>query len=165
MNDNIQKKGTSSSLSFGEGWGEAACGAICGEAIYELIPQRPPIVMVDKFYGIEGDKSFSGLTITEENIFCQDDILQETGVIEHIAQSAAARVGYIAMEQKEPVPLGFIGSVDKMKIYDLPRVGSELKTTITVMQEVGDITLIAAETKSGELLMAEGRMKIFLKKE
>jgi len=136
-----------------------------GEEIFQLIPQRPPIVMVDKFYGVEGDTSCSGLTVTAENLFCKDGVLQETGVIEHIAQSAAARVGYIALQQKEPVPLGFIGSVDKMKIYHLPTVGNELKTEITVMQEVGDITLISAQVKSEETLIAEGRMKIFLKKE
>lgn len=136
-----------------------------GEEIFQLIPQRPPIVMVDKFYGVEGDTSCSGLTVTAENLFCKDGVLQETGVIEHIAQSAAARVGYIALKQKEPVPLGFIGSVDKMKIYHLPTVGNELKTEITVMQEVGDITLISAQVKSEETLIAEGRMKIFLKKE
>lgn len=135
------------------------------EEILQLIPQRPPIVMVDKFFGMEGEQSFSGLTVTAENIFCQDGVLQEAGVIEHIAQSAAARVGYIALQQKEPVPLGFIGSVDKMKIHQLPIAGNELRTTITVMQEVGDITLISAETKSEEALIAEGRMKIFLKKE
>ena len=136
-----------------------------GEEIFQLIPQRPPIVMVDKFYGVEGDTSCSGLTVTAENLFCKDGVLQETGVIEHIAQSAAARVGYIALQQKEPVPLGFIGSVDKMKIYHLPTVDNELKTEITVMQEVGDITLVSAQVKSEETLIAEGRMKIFLKKE
>ncbi|NDV81062.1 hydroxymyristoyl-ACP dehydratase [Bacteroides sp. 51] len=136
-----------------------------GEEIFQLLPQRPPIVMIDKFYGVEEEKSFSGLTVTAENLFCQNGMLQETGVIEHIAQSAAARVGYIALLEKAPVPLGFIGSVDKMKIHQLPVVGSELKTEITVMQEVGDITLISAQVKSEDTLIAEGRMKIFLKKE
>lgn len=136
-----------------------------GEEIFQLLPQRPPIVMIDTFYGVEDEKSFSGLTVAAENIFCQDGMLQETGVIEHIAQSAAARVGYIALQQKEPVPLGFIGSVDKMRIHQLPAVGNELKTEITVMQEVGDITLISAQVKSEDTLIAEGRMKIFLKKE
>lgn len=134
-----------------------------GEEIFQLIPQRPPIVMVDKFYGMEGEQSFSGLTVSAENMFCQDGVLQDTGIIEHIAQSAAARVGYIALQKKEPVPLGFIGSVDKMKIHHLPAVNSELRTVITVMQEVGDITLISAQVTSEETLIAEGRMKIFLK--
>lgn len=133
--------------------------------IYQLIPQRPPIVMVDAFFGIEENQSYSGLTVTEDNMFCQTGRLQEPGIIEHIAQSAAARIGYIYLQQNEPVPLGFIGSVDKLRIEHLPEVGSKLYTEITVVQELFDITLIAAKVKSGETLVAECKMKIFLKKE
>ena len=41
---------------------------IHGEGILGLIPQRPPIVMVDSFFGIEENCSYSGLTITSDNI-------------------------------------------------------------------------------------------------
>ncbi len=136
-----------------------------GEDILKLIPQRSPIVMVDSFYGIEGDSSYAGLTVTTDNLFCLDGQLQEAGIIEHIAQSAAARIGYLYTQQEEAVPLGFIGSVDKLKLYKLPQAGSKLITEITIIQEVGDITLIAAKTQVDETLIAECRMKIFLKKE
>ena len=79
---------------------------ISGEGILNLIPQRPPIVMVDSFCGIEDNCSYSGLTVTDDNIFCQEGKLQEAGIIEHIAQSAAARIGYIYLQKNEPVPLG-----------------------------------------------------------
>lgn len=138
---------------------------ICGDDILKLIPQRPPIVMVDSFFGIEEDRSYSGLTVTADNIFCEAGKLQETGLIEHIAQSAAARIGYLYTQKGEEVPLGFIGSVDKLKVYSLPEIGMKLFTEITVVQEVFDITLIAAQVKAGEELMAECRMKIFIKKE
>ena len=139
---------------------------ICqGEELFRLIPQRPPMVMIDRFYGIEENTSWSGLTVTTDNLFCRDGVLQETGIIEHIAQSAAARVGYIYMLRKEPVPLGFIGSVDKLKIYNLPEAGMKLFTEITVVQEVFDITLISAQVKAEEELIAECKMKIFIKKE
>ena len=136
-----------------------------GEEILRLIPQRPPIVLIDCFYGIEGDHSYAGLTVTPDNLFCQNGQLQEAGMIEHIAQSAAARIGYLYTQKGEAVPLGFIGSVDKLKLYELPRTGNRLLTELTVVQEVGDITLIAARTYTGEVLLAECRMKIFLKKE
>lgn len=42
---------------------------IQGEGILNLIPQRPPIVMVDSFFGIEKNHSYSGLTVTADNIF------------------------------------------------------------------------------------------------
>ena len=133
--------------------------------------------MVDSFFGIEENHSYSGLTVTADNIFCgtgeqqegseQPEIgkLQEAGIIEHIAQSAAARIGFLYTRQGEKVPLGFIGSVDKLKIYDLPKIGMKLFTEITVVQEVFDITLISAQVKVEEELIAECRMKIFIKKE
>ena len=138
---------------------------IHGEGILGLIPQRPPIVMVDSFFGIEENCSYSGLTITSDNIFCEAGKLQEPGIIEHIAQSAAARIGFIYTRQGAQVPLGFIGSVDKLKIYNLPEVGMKLFTENTVVQEVFDITLVSAQVKAGEELIAECRMKIFIKKE
>ena len=41
---------------------------IQGEGILNLIPQRPPIVMVDSFFGIEKNHSYSGLTVTADNL-------------------------------------------------------------------------------------------------
>lgn len=137
----------------------------CNEGIEQLIPQRSPIIMVDKFFGIEDHHSFSGLTVTADNLFCEDGKLQEAGIIEHIAQSAAARIGYLYLLQKQEVPLGFIGSVDKLKLQALPDTGTELFTEITVVQEVFDITLIAAVVKANEQVIAECQMKIFIKKE
>lgn len=137
---------------------------IQGEGILNLIPQRPPIVMVDTFYGIENDCSYSGLTITPDNIFCQEGKLQEAGIIEHIAQSAAARIGYIYLQKDEPVPLGFIGSVDKLTIHNLPEIGQILSTEITIIQEVFDITLVSACVSTPDKVIAECRMKIFLEK-
>lgn len=134
-----------------------------GDDILTLIPQRQPIVMVDRFLGIENDVSRSELTIKLDNIFCENGCLNESGVIEHIAQSAAARVGYICLQNSEPVPLGFIGSVDKMKFHRLPAVGECLSTQISIIQEVMDITLIKAQVSSGEQPVAECNMKIVLK--
>lgn len=136
-----------------------------GEDILQLIPQRPPMVLVDCFFGIEGNNSYTGFTVAPTHLFCRDGVLQEPGVIEHIAQSAAARIGYIYTQKHEAVPLGFIGSVDKLKIHRLPQIGTELFTEITVVQEVFDITLVAAQVSVGQQLIAECRMKIFLKKE
>lgn len=135
------------------------------DEILKLIPQRDPIVMVDCFYGIDKEFSYTGLTIHESNIFCNNGVFSECGIIEHIAQSAAARVGYIHTSNNEPVPLGFIGSVDKMTIHSLPAKGDTLHTTLKIEQEVFDITMVSATVRVGETLIAEGLLKIFLKKE
>ena len=46
-----------------------------------------------------------------------------------------------------------------MKLFRLPSAGAELYTGITIVQEVFDITLITAEVKENDELLAECRMK------
>lgn len=137
-----------------------------GDEILQLIPQRPPMVMIDRFFGIEENKSIGGLLVSYENTFFENGHLQITGVIEHIAQVAAARIGYISIYlNKEPIPLGFIASVDKLTVHNLPKSADYLITTITIIQEVGDITLISATSKASGRPVTECQMKIFIKKE
>ena len=138
---------------------------ISGEAIKEYIPQREPIVMVDAFYGIVDNKSFSGLTVKEENILIENGLLSEAGIVEHIAQSCALRVGFIYRQQQLPIPTGYIGAIKNMKILNLPQKGQNLFTTITVLQEIFDITLVSVEVKAAQTLIATGEMKIFLDKQ
>ncbi len=135
-----------------------------GEEILSLIPQRHPIVMVDAFYGADEVLSYSGLTITPGNIFCENNTLREPGLIEHVAQSAAARVGYLCMKQNIPVPVGFIGAIKNFQIYRLPVTGETLHTTIKIEQDFMDITLISAKVMIAEEMISECEMKIFLQK-
>lgn len=139
---------------------------LSSDELLTLIPQRSPIVMVNRFYGIDEEASYTGLKVEATNLFCRaDGRLDECGVTEHIAQSAAARVGYLCIQKGEPVPLGFIGSVNKMTYHALPQVGDELYTTIRVKQEIFDITLISATVRVKDTLIAEGELKIVLKKD
>lgn len=133
-----------------------------GDEILKFIPQRAPIVMVDEFFGVQENVSGSGLTVCEDNIFCEKGELQEGGIIEHVAQSAAMRVGYVYRSRGEEVPIGFIGAVNDLKIYSLPRAGETLRTRLTVEQEVFNITLVSAEVTVGDRKAAECRMKIYL---
>ena len=130
--------------------------------ILELIPQRAPIVMVDKFLGIKEGVSYTQFDVREDNIMVEEGVLSECGLIEHIAQSAAARVGYIFRSQNQNVPIGYIGSVNKFSVESLPPVGSQINTEVTVLQEVGGISLIEAVCKVADEVIAGCRMKIFL---
>ena len=53
---------------------------IQGEGILNLIPQRPPIVMVDSFFGIEENHSYSGLTLTAKPENCKRQELSNTSL-------------------------------------------------------------------------------------
>lgn len=132
-------------------------------SITELIPQRAPIVMIDNFLGLEeGNVSRSCLTVRADNLFVTEGRLDECGLIEHVAQSAAARMGYICLEAGKAVPLGYIGSVDDFCLITHARVNETIVTEITILQEVFNISLIKARCRVGERYIATCKMKIFL---
>ncbi len=130
--------------------------------IEELIPQRVPIVMVDRLTSIEEGVSYTELEVRADNLFVERGVLSECGLIEHIAQSAAARIGYLFRTRGEAVPIGYIGSVNQFALGRLPRVGKRLTTSIRVLQEVYQVSLVEAEVRSGEEVVASSHMKIFL---
>ncbi len=130
--------------------------------ILELIPQRPPIVMVDKLLRVDGNFSLTLLNIKEDNIFCRNGKFTEPGIIENIAQSAAAKAGYLCKKEDADVRLGFIGNIKNLHIYLLPETGNELYTEIIHENEIMGVTIITAKSKCNDQLVAECEMKIFL---
>lgn len=136
---------------------------LTGEELYRLIPQRPPIVMVDTFFETDDESARTGLHIQADNIFCREGTLQEPGLVEHVAQSAAAFAGYAPYTRGESPKLGFIGEVKKFKIARLPKAGEMLTTVLKVLGEAAGVTLIAAETCVGDESVATCQMKIFIK--
>ena len=136
---------------------------LTGEELYKLIPQRSPIVMVDTFFQANTDGADTGLHITPNNLFLKNEVLQECGLIEHVAQSAAAFAGYIPYTQGEQPKLGFIGEVKKFKISHLPHTGDFIRTHLQVLGEAAGVTLIKAETTCQGEISATGQMKIFIK--
>jgi len=127
------------------------------------MPQRDPIVMVDKIYDAEGDTAHTGLSVKQDNYFIeQDGRMAEPGLIEHIAQSASAFMGHKALIAGQPLPVGYIGEVKKFHCYVRPAVSDELITTVTLGAEVNGVTLMTGETRCGETLVADTQMKLFV---
>ena len=136
---------------------------ITGEEILEYIPQRPPGVMVDSFYGIdERGCARSGLTVTADNLFVADGVLDECGIVEHIAQSAARRAGFMNPTLGRRGARGVIGARDARKGAVQPPVSSRLVTQNMVEQTVMNVTLLSARTECDGKPVAECRMKIYL---
>ena len=129
--------------------------------ILELLPQRPPFVMVDHLTDYSETQSICDLTIRPENVFCENGEFASAGLIEHIAQTCAARLGYYnKYVLKTGVRLGFIGEVKDLSINRLPREGETIETTIVVVQEIFDVTLVTAEVRVGTEVVATTRLKI-----
>ena len=132
--------------------------------ILTLIPQRTPIVMVDTLWEYTPTEGVAGLTIAPNNLFVQQGIFLESGLIEHIAQSIALHKGYYYYLNGKPAPMGYIGAIKHIEIHKLPPVGAHIKTSITIVQEFMDVTLVRIETFLEEVCIAQGEMKTVLAK-
>jgi predicted hotdog family 3-hydroxylacyl-ACP dehydratase len=129
-----------------------------------LIPQRFPFVMVDKLYSYSETELVSGFTVQEDAIFFEKDCFVESGLIEHMAQSVALHTGYQFYLRKEQAPTGYIGSIKDIEIKKLPQLHDEIRTTVSILQEFGGITLVDVVSTLNDVEIAKGQMKTVLAK-
>lgn len=132
--------------------------------ITEYIPQKNPMVMIDTLNYCEGSVTTTEFEIRTDNIFVKDGYLHEPGIIENIAQTAAVKAGYEVKKLGSEPLVGFIGAVKNLVIYDLPKVGDVIETTVTIKMEVMGVTLIDGATKCNGKKIAVCEMKIFIQK-
>ena len=133
-------------------------------SIEDLIPQKKPFVMVDKLLQYSEDKIIAGLTISENNIFTKNTLFTEPGLIEHMAQTIALHTGYQYYLRNLPAPTGYIGSIKKVEIKKLPKLGEKIKTTVSVLHEIMGVTLVNISVELDNEEIAFGEMKTVLAK-
>jgi predicted hotdog family 3-hydroxylacyl-ACP dehydratase len=135
---------------------------VAKEHITEYIPQAQPIVMIDTLTYCEGNTTKTTFKVEEGTIFVKNGILHEPGIIENIAQTAAAKAGYEVKKHGAEPLLGFIGAVKDLKIFAFPKVGETLETTVVIKTEVMGVTLIEGFSVCNGNKIAECEMKIFI---
>ena len=128
----------------------------------ELIPQRPPFVMIDRLVSSDAVFSVTELEVRPDNLFVDNGRMTAAGLVENIAQTCAARIGYINLNSGEAVKIGVIGSISNLNIARTPKVGEHLVTTIKLLEEVCQVTLVEAMVKSDDEVLAQCNMKIAL---
>jgi len=143
---------------------------LASDQVLKMIPQKPPMVMIDSLLEHDEIRSLSSFNILSENIFCSNNLFTEPGLIENVAQTAAIRAGYLGLQKAKkqgaelngPV-LGYIASVKNCVIHKLPESNSKIYTEIIVEREVLNVSLINAKVFNDNQLFLECEMKIFQK--
>jgi predicted hotdog family 3-hydroxylacyl-ACP dehydratase len=132
------------------------------EIAQQYIPQKPPFVFIDSIIKCDNSEITSSFKIESNQILVYNNELSEGGIIENIAQTAAAGVGYMYKSRNQEIPNGFIGSVKNLKIDRLPRIGEILTTRIQILQEIFGITLVKGDIFISSEKIACAELKIIL---
>ena len=135
--------------------------------IHALLPQRVPFVMVGQLTAFEMSHLESTFTIPADNLFVDHGEFSAAGMIENVAQTCAARIGYVNVYiLKKKVAPGVIGATRNLKVEALAGVGHTLHTTVEIKEEVFGMMLIAAAIRcEGRLLLTTETMIATIERE
>ena len=132
-------------------------------AIGGILPQREPFLFVDRLESYDDRETVTSFTVPAEHLLVADGYLTAPGVLENMAQSSAARIGYLCKYILHvPVRIGYIGAIRKFRVYRLPAVGETLTTTVILREDVFGISLADVTVRVGEEVIAEAALKTAL---
>lgn len=140
--------------------------------IHDYLPHREPMLMVDFIVNINAENVETVFTIKEDNIFIDNGVFCEAGLIENAAQTCSSIVArsYFVDDDQCDIPdvdvIGFISSVRTIHIHALPKAGCAITTTAHLISrfDTGMYTTCMMSCKSyceGELLL-EGEINLFI---
>lgn len=130
--------------------------------ILQYIPQRSPFVMIDNIVKADRTISETNFTIREGHLFVEDGKLTEPGLVENMAQTAAAGTGFSLQQQGKEVPVGFLGALKALNILDLPTVGDTITTEVSFKMQVMNVHIVQGRVFNHGKEIANCELKIFL---
>lgn len=129
-----------------------------------ILLQEPPFRFVDRLDRFDREEVVTSFTVPADGPLVEDGCLTEAGLVENMAQSSAARIGYISVYiDHVPVRIGYLGQVKNLEINRLPCCGEVLSTTVRLRQNVFGITLVEARVCQGEETVAQAAVKTALR--
>lgn len=132
--------------------------------VHAILPQQEPFVMVGTLTSFEMTTSTTETEIKGENIFVDNGTFSASGLMENIAQTCAARIGfYNKYILKKDVQVGFIGAIRNYVVNELPKVGSTIITKVDILEEVFGMTLANAEVRCDDKVLATAEIKLSIR--
>ncbi|MXO03262.1 ABC transporter permease [Flavobacterium sp. HBTb2-11-1] len=142
--------------------------------IQNYLPHRAPMLMVDLILNIDSSSVETVFLVEANNIFVQNNVFIEAGLIENTAQTCSAIVGkkYFfddnGLENENVNVIGFISALKNVKIHSLPNVGDTIITKADLVSKFtgDDYTLCTMSCKSllGEQILLECEINLFIQK-
>ena len=134
--------------------------------IHTLLPQQEPFVMISRLVQFDMVRTVTETDITADNLFVDEGQFSASGLIENIAQTCAARLGYVNKYiEHKGIQQGYVGAVRNLKVIALPKVGDTISTIVDVREEVFGMTLADAVIKTNDQILLTTEIKIAVKEE
>lgn len=134
------------------------------ENINKVIPQQKPFVMIDNLLEFDEQSATTSLVVKEDNLFFENNGFNENGMIENMAQSAAAFLGYDTYIKGLDPDEGFIAQVKNYTVNKLAKLNEKIITTVVYTHTIMNINIVKANITLNNEMIAEAELRIFINK-
>jgi predicted hotdog family 3-hydroxylacyl-ACP dehydratase len=142
--------------------------------IQNYLPHRAPMLMVDLILNLDANFVETIFLIKKDNIFVNNGIFIEAGLIENTAQTCSSIVGkkYFfdedGTENENINVIGFISALKNLKIHSLPKVNDTIITKANLVSKfVGDdytLCTMSCESLLDDKILLECEINLFIQK-
>jgi len=131
-------------------------------AIAELLPHRPPMILLDRVDDFATDTLTASVAITPSTLFCTDGRVPSHIALEYMAQTCAAHAGTVALEKGKPVGIGFVlGTRDFVSMVTGYAIGDRLDITVTLVFNDAEMGVYDCRIVVGDRLVAKARLSVY----
>lgn len=140
--------------------------------IKNFLPHRAPMLMVDFIYELTDTNVKTVFEIKNDNLFVENNVFAEVGLVENAAQTCSAIVGQsFFLDENQDVKegvevIGFISGIKKAKVYSLPKLGDAIKTNAVLASRFDadgySICTMSCLTYNNEVLIFEAEINLFI---
>lgn len=116
--------------------------------------------MVDKLVQCEETRATTSFVVAKGNVMVSGGEFTEGGLMENVAQTAAAGASYNARNSGETVS-GYIVAVRNFEVFTLPKVNDVLTTTVEKVGRVSNMNMVSGTVSCNNVLLAKCEMSIF----
>ena len=131
-------------------------------AFRELIPHRPPMVLIDAVTEYGPERIRATREVRAGDPFVDEDGLDESALLEVIAQTIAAGDALYAQSQGGKVRRGYLTGLTGVKLYGRAAVGETIEVTGDCLKRMDGMGLFDTVARVGDRVLAEGRYKLFV---
>lgn len=132
------------------------------ENINLIIPQQQPFVMIDNLIECEAERVLTNFIVRKENALFENNHFSESGMLENMAQTAAAYLGYDSYIKVLPPKVGFIAAVKNFEISSVLNEFDEIYTEAIYTQQVLNIHIVNATIFCNKKPIAKAELRIFI---
>ncbi len=118
--------------------------------------------MVDELLFVDEKTTEARLQIRRDNLLAADGYFSSGGLVEAMAQTAAAGTGYLHRANGQAVPVGYIGAIQNLQINAWPAWEDSIRMEVRQVTQVLQVSVVSGEVWLDDKMIARCEMKIFI---